>query len=254
MNNLNSIEFILSVVDQDYQNDLSLGELVKNKDFFLKAIQMAEKNGLYYNFIWELKNSNMDLPFMDKGRWEKEEEKLSAFKEAVGLLNTILKSSEIDYIVIKACNMLPHVPKDIDIFVPLEEKSKAIKALENEGFKCLRSDDIETILTKGENIKIDVYTRLNYFGIECIDEQFLLNSVTKDKIFGVEYQGLNKEANFLLMTVHSLFGHGAMTLLDFLHLKLLMKNGVDLNACREYAHEKGWGYACLLYTSPSPRD
>lgn len=243
MNNLDPIEFILSVVDSNYQKKPSFGEIVENKDFFLKTIREAEKNGLYYYFVLRLKNLEMDLPYLDRARLEKEERKLSSFKEAIGLLNAVSKRSKIDYIVIKASNMLPHVPKDIDIFVPPEEKDKAIKALEKEGIKCLRSDDIETILTKGENIKIDVYTRITYFGIECMDGQFLLNSVTNDEIFGVEYQGLNKEANFLLMAIHSLFGHGAMTLLDFLHLKLLIEDGVDLNACHEYANEKGWGYA-----------
>jgi len=62
----------------------------------------------------------------------------------------------------------------------------------------------------------------------------------QDKVFGIIYPDLNKEANFLLLLVHSLFGHRSMSLLDFLHMKSL-RDSINVNACRKVASENGWG-------------
>jgi hypothetical protein len=108
---------------------------------------------------------------------------------------------------------------------------------------CIHSDDVDTTLTKGEYMKVDIYTGLCYFTIEFIDGDFLWDSYLTDKIWGMDYPGLNSEANFLVMLVHSLFGHGSMSLLDFLHMKSLMDEIRDIDICRKYAYERGWGSA-----------
>ena len=239
MNKLDPMKVVLSVVDPEYPNDIPVEKIVNNMDLLKAAMKLAEKNGLYYYFILRLKELNIDLSFLDEERWNKETQKLSELKETITLLNKVSSDYGIDYIIIKACNTIPHIPRDVDIFVRKEEKRKVIEALENNGMECVHLDVANTVL-KGKNMDIDVYIEICYIGVEFIDESFLWKSSVKDKMFEMEYPSLNEEANFLLMQIHRLLGHRSMSLLDFLHMNSL-KDDININACRRYAYEKGWG-------------
>lgn len=241
MNNVDPMKVVLSVVDLEYQNNIQLEEIVKNRDLLKSAVKLAERNGLYYYFILRLKELNIDLSFLGEERWDKENQKLSELKETIMLLNKVSKDYGIDYILIKACNTIPHIPRDVDIFVHKEEKRKIIEALGNNGMNCVRSDIAQTTLKKEKYLETDIYTGIRYFAVEFLDENFLWKSNVKSKIFGMEYPGLNGEADFLLTLIHSLFGHRVITLLDFLHIKSLRDNTRDIDLCRKYAYEKGWG-------------
>ena len=241
MNRLDPMKVVLSVVDPEYPNDIHVDEIVKNRDLLKKSIKLAEKNGLYYYFILKLKELNIDLSFLGEERWDKENQKLSEFKETMMLLNKVSKEYGIDYIIIKACNAIPHIPRDVDIFVRNEDRAKIIKALEDNGMKCVISDVTETVLRKAGYIDVELYSKICYLGIDFIDGSFFWKSNIKDVMFDVEYSGLNKEANFLLMRIHRLLGHRSMSLLDFLHINSL-KNDINVEACRRYAREKGWGF------------
>ena len=243
MSKLDTLKVVLSVVDLEYPNEILVEEIVKNKDLLKKALKLAERNGLYYYFVQRLKELNQDLSFLEEERWNEEKKRSLGFKKTIALLNEVSKDYGIDYILIKACTTLPHIPRDVDIFVCKEDKGKIIRSLENNGMKCIHSDDVDTTLTKGENMKIDIYTEICYFTKEFIDDKFLWNSRVNDRIFGIEYPSLSNEANFLVMLVHSLFGHRSMSLLDFLHMKSLMGDIQDIDICREYAYDGGWGFA-----------
>ena len=239
MNNLDPLKVVLSVVDPEYPNDIQVEEIAKDKGLLKSAIKLAERNGLYYYFIYKPKELGVDLPF-EKDRWTKENQRLSEFKETIKLLNKVSNDYRIDYIIIKACNAIPHIPRDVDIFVRNEDRSKIIKALEDNGMKCVISDVTETVLRKAGYIDIELYSRICYLGMDFIDGCFLWESSVKDMMFDVEYSGLNKEANFLLMLIHRLLGHRSMSLLDFLHMKYL-RDDINVDVCRRHAHENGWG-------------
>lgn len=235
------MRYLLAVVDSEYPVEVDVDRLGKDKKLFKSALKLAERNGLYYHFILRLRGLDIDLSFFEEERWNQEEQKLSELEETIMLLNKVSKDYGIDYILIKACNMIPHVPRDVDIFVRREEKRKIIEALENNGMKCVRSDVAHITLKKEKYMEMDIYTGIRYFGVEFLDESFLWNSNVKSKIFGVEYPSLNAEADFLLTLIHSLFGHRVITLLDFLHIESLRDNIQDIDLCRKYAYEKGWG-------------
>ncbi len=241
MNKLDSMKVVLSVVDPEYPAKVDTDRLEKDEKLFKSTVKLAEKNGLYYYFILRLKELNIDLSFLEEERWDKEAKKLSELKETIMLLNKVSNDYGIDYILIKSCNAIPHIPRDMDIFVHRGEKRKIIEALENKGMKCVRSDIAQTTLKKEKHIETDIYTGIRYFAVEFLDDSFLWNSNVKSKIFGIEYPGLNAEADFLLTLIHSLFGHRVITLLDFLHIKSLRDNIRDIDLCRKYAYEKGWG-------------
>ena len=238
-NDLDPMKVVLSVVDPEYPNDIQVEEVAKNRDLLESAIKFAERNGLYYYFIQRLKELDVALPLSETDRWKMENQKLSEFKKTISLLNKVSDDYEIDYIIIKACNTIPHIPRDIDIFVRNEDRNKIIKALEDNGMKCVISDVTETVMRKAGYIDVELYSKICYLGIDFIDEFFFQESNIKDRMFDVEYSGLNNEANFLLMLIHRLLGHRSMSLLDFLHMNTL-KDDINIDTCRKYARENGW--------------
>lgn len=246
MNNLDQMKVVLSVVDLEYPNDIQVAEIASNRNLMKKAIKLAERNGLYYYFIRRLKELGADISLSEKDRWKVENQKMSEFKETIMLLNNISKDSGIEYILIKACTTVPHVPRDVDIFVNMEKREGMLKAFENRGMKYDQKSDVETSLRKEGYLRIDIYSKICYFTVDFFKDNFLWESITKSKMLGIEYPSLNKEADFLLLLVHSLFGHRSISLLDFLHIKSL-RNEIDVDTCRKCAFENGWASVFDLY-------
>ena len=230
---------LLSVIDPEYPEEVNVEEIVKDKKLFKSAVRLAERNGLYYYFICKLKELCVELPSAEEEHWKEENKKLSEFKKTILFLNNVSKDYGMDYILIKEYNTIPHVSRDIDIFVRMKDRQKFIKVLEDNGMERVHSSVAETKL-KGKYMKIDIYTKICYLTVDFMDDKSLFQSKTESEIFGIKYSRLNNEANFLLTLVHSLFGHRTMTLLDFLHIKYL-RNDINVDACKKYAYERGWG-------------
>ena len=238
-NNLNAMKALLSVLDTEYIEEVNIEEIVKDKKLFKSAVRLAERNGLYYYFISRLRELNLDLPFLDEERWERENERLEEFKESIKVLNKASSEYGIDYILIKACDTIPHVSRDVDIFIRERNRVKIIDALKSYGMEYIDTSVTETILRKEGYIDIELYSRICYLGIDFIDEDFLFQSRITDTTFGIEYPNLNKEANLLLTIIHALLGHRRISLLDFLHIMNLRKK-VNIDICRQYAQRKSW--------------
>lgn len=240
MKNYKPIHILLSMIDPSFEHNIDISKRLKDERIFSQTMRLAKDNGLYYQFIKQLNKD--EILKLDKRYWKKEKERLSDYKKTINLLNS-LKKNNITYAVVKDSSQIPHIPRDVDIFVPDAEKEKAIKNLKKEGLECEESSNVETVLKKGENIKVDVYTKIGYFGHEFLEGDFLLHSIKENELFGIKYNDLNHETNFLLMIAHSLFGHGSITLLDFLHLRKLRNMISDPQKCKKYAVERNWGFA-----------
>ena len=244
MSNIYPIEVVFSVVDPKYPASINFEKIAQNEILLKSALKLAERNGLYYNFMLKLKELHVNLiPLDEEKRWERELKDLDGLKKTIELLNQTVDESEVEYILIKACTKIPHVPRDVDIYINPEKQQRFVKALEKNGMNCIHSDDVDTSLTKKNYTKVDIYTGLCYFTVEFIDGDFLWDLTNKDFMFGINYPGLKPEANFIIMLVHSLFGHSSMSLLDFLHMTSLLDEMDDINICKKYAYNKGWGKA-----------
>ena len=242
MKNLNPMSILLSIVDPDYQGDVNIDELISSNEknpLLKRTLKLAERNGLRYYFIQKLNEMGMDIPFIKKEELTDEMQRATDFKETVTFINSITNEYKLEYILIKLFSTIPHIPNDIDLFIQKEERQKFITILKDNGMACIHSSPAETKF-KGRYMKIDLYTEITYVGVNFINEGFLRKSVVKNSLLDVEYYGLNKEADFLLLLPHALFGHRRITLLDFLHLKNLKKS-INIKECRDYAYEKGWG-------------
>ena len=242
MSGMDPMKSLLTLVDPDYQKEISIEDLIKSnqKDQILKrTLKLAERNGLRYYFIQKLNERHIDISFIKKKELADEMQRSIDFKETVTFINRIANEHKFEYTLIKLFRTIPHTPNDIDLFIRKEERQKLITILEDNDMVCLHSSPAETKF-KGRYMKIDIYTEICYVGVDFIDERFLMKSVVKNSLLDVEHYGLNKEADFLLLLPHALFGHRRITLLDFLHLKNLKKS-INIKECREYAYGEGWG-------------
>lgn len=239
------VELILSVIDPEYPKRGSSDKVLENEHILKRAIFLAKRNGVGYIFLKNLKEIS-NSPIVER-EYKLEEDNLKKFKRTLKILNHISETYGIPFVLIKDSHFIPHVPRDVDIFIRLEDKDNLIRAFETEGVTCDQSGKIETTVLSTNTLPVDIYTKIIYFGKEFIDEDLLLNSIEMYKTFGIEYLGLNNEVSFMLDSLHSLFGHKTITLLDFLQLKE-MKKELDTDFCRYYTKSKGWeGVFALIY-------
>jgi len=243
MSKMDPIQLILAVIDPEYASDIDINVIKRDKRLLKSALKTAERNGLDFHFMSRLKELNLTLPFEDEKRWQEE---TTEVKKSIILLNNISRDNGINYVWIKSCNPIPHIPRDIDILIHNEDKARLMIALEKEGLIKEQPSKVQILLEKKGLLRIDIYTDICYFSVKFLNEDFLWSSVVRDEVFEIEYPNLNNEANFLLCLVHSLFGHRSMSLLDFLHMKRLI-NTVDIDVCREKATQNRWGKVFDLY-------
>jgi len=230
---------IISIVDSDYPDNYT--EFINDEDLLKDLIESARKNGLYYFLLNELWKREV-IEFQDN--FIKNE--ISDLTKTIKLLNEASKDSGIDYILIKDYNTIPNIPRDVDIFVRFDEKDSFIKALLKKGFILEHSGSIETSLSNTSGLPLDVYTKIIYFDNDFLDEDFLFDSIKEREIFGTTYYGLKNESEYMLTILHGLFGHRRLTMLDFLHLKNIRKNNLDIEQCKKYAKNRNWEKVFIL--------
>lgn len=244
-NKQKAMRLLYLISDPQIDKSLNFKEVMQNKKFRSSLIKFAELNGLYYYCMEFMIGSGVVFSDIERAKWNKELDKMRDFKNTIEYLNSLYLKYELRYILIKACTKIPHVPRDVDIFVSSNDKERYIKAFDAEGLASVYSNPVETAFCKEGLLKLDIYCDVRYIGIRFMSDTFLWDSRINEKINGINCIGLNDNANFLLLLVHSIFGHRRMTLLDFLHLKSMLLT-IDRDFCRNHAREMGWETAFNL--------
>ena len=238
-NKLKAMKLLYLMSDNSIDIDFNYKEVMQNNKLRSSLIKFAELNGLYYYCMEFMLRSGVVFSDLELEKWNEESDRMLDFKNTVTFLNSLDHRYGLRYIIIKACTKIPHVPRDVDIFVNSIDKERYIKAFNTEGLASIYSNPVETAFCKKGLLKLDIYCDVQYIGIRFLGDTFLWNSRIHEKINGIDCIGLNDNANFLLLLVHSIFGHRRMTLLDFLHLKSLLFT-IDRDFCRKHAREMGW--------------
>jgi len=214
-----------------------------NQSVINSVLSYSEKNGLKFlvlTLLNKIKFDDRPVQSIIECEFSQEADKSEKFSKTIHFLSTLPKDHGLHYILVKSFDSTKHIPNDVDIFIRNEDRLKVIKHLSLNGMNCQQSSVAETKL-EGRYMNIDLYTRINYLGIDFVDADLLWNSVIQKKFMDVSYPGLNPEADLLMLIPHSMFGHRRMTLLDFLHFRTLRQNA-NIPFCREYATRHGWGY------------
>lgn len=210
-----------------------------NTGFLKSVVKLSRSNGLLLCVANRLEELGIKSPFITDIKL-KEEAKQKGYIKTLHLLNQIEKNHGLRYIVIKLCSSVPHVPRDIDIFLSPADKPKFSRLLIENGMKVVYDSVAESSYAGNGHMELDIYTSIIYANKRFFDEDFLWNARVREQKWGTEYDSLQPYANYPLILIHSLFGHRVVSLLDFLHLQFL-RSSTDLTPGREYAYRMGWG-------------
>lgn len=220
--------------------DSSQNHSTLNQSNLQECLQVAEKNGLLYPLMTELKESEQP-PSRFYDRFRAEKTAIEQLQNTIRTLNQVAANSGVEFALIKDANSVRHIPRDVDVLVRPAEKEEFLDSAIEYGLECEQSGNIETSLTGEDVFPIDVYTRIIYFGVEFLETTYILDSIVDKEAFNVKYPGLTKEAALLLTMVHGVFGHRRFTLLDYLHIQNLLNSGININECNKVATQRGWG-------------
>lgn len=240
--NTSPLRVLLSLVDPTNEIDPS-SRLLTNKNHILTqdVLEYAERNGLGYILLQKMHKSGVDTGPKNADKLDIEKQRLETIRRTVTMLNKVSNETGIEYVIIKIPNSIPHVPRDIDIFIPYKKREEMISSLEEQGMKLEHSSAAETSLESERYVKVDIYSKICYFNYEFFDDNFFAESIEHRPVFSVRCPMLNDEANLVLEMLHDLFGHRNMTLLDFLNLNSLTKNHEVVERSKKIAENYGWG-------------
>jgi len=242
---LNPFIILLSVVDVDYRKSVKLKEVVqKNPRLLRGTLELARNNGLEYLFLEKLLELQVGLPDMT-ALWQQEQIRLAKYLKSLKSLRHASDKGAIDYLLIKSANRIPHVPRDVDIFIRSEKREEVINLFSDMGLKCVQEGVAETAFEAKDYLRIDLYTDIRYVSVTFLANDYLWRSKADIEILGDKYWGLSAEADLLLTLVHSIIGHRRITLLDLMQLKTI-KEEANFEACLKYAEVMGWGkFFCM---------
>ena len=212
-----------------------------DKQVLTDAIGIAWKNGLYYAFLKRYLDTGHRLPPDEHARWEAQYHGIVGLQASLDALADTSQSGGIEFLVIKDIQTIEHVPRDLDIFVRDSDRGAFLERLREEGFEFVYNDGSEISLARRGSMRVDVYSRIHYLGKDFVDAPYLFDSMTATRIHERDIPGLSFEAAFLVNSVHGIFGHGAISLLDFLDLRNLQVRGKDNGGFRDRAVSFGWG-------------
>ena len=249
MSELKPLDIVLHTINPEFEPPFDYITLKKNQRLLNKAIDLADKNGLYYLFITNLVKSSGDKALMNTKRWFLEQKRFNGFINCLSILNEMSVDVNIDYLLIKACTSFPHVPRDVDIYVRSKDVPSLVDYLTSKGMICVHSDPVDTTLIKGEYMKIDLYTGLCYFTVDFFYDHFLWKYKNIENLNGINIPSLTDEVNFMILLVHSLFGHRSISLLDLLQIGSFFDKPIDLDFCRKMAYDSGWAKTFELSAS-----
>ncbi|GEM_PF-2993369 len=205
-----------------------------------EAIRIARANGLYLPLGRRLLESGRSLAGHDQALWNTEVEQHANLLRTIRFLNEASEGGGIDYLVIKDCPTIDHVPRDVDVLVHGEDRDAFLRLLQRRGLELEYASAAETSLRGPGMLRIDVYSEIRYLGREFIREEFLWGSERVRSTAGVDHPGLTAEATYLLNLIHGFLGRGSITLLDFLDFVRLEAEFRDPHAMRREASGCGW--------------
>jgi len=204
------------------------------------ALDLAKVNGLHYAFVQSWIAVGGQLPEREASRRAGDRRAIAGLQSSIDILNDVSQELGIDYAVIKDVQTIDHVPRDLDIFVPEADRKSFLEGLLSRGYAFVYNDGAEVALGRPRSMRIDVYSRIHYLGRDFLDEAYLLGASAAEERHGRTYPGLTPEAAFLLDSIHGIFGHGAISLLDFLELRNLRIRAGDDGRLRVRAATFGW--------------
>ena len=218
-------------------------------DVLNEALRLARANGLFLAFGRGLATAGHELPRDHAAPWTEELAARGAYERTFELLEATSRGSGVPFSVIKNIWTVEHVPRDVDIFVRDTDLRAFLGALRTNGCEVLYDDDAEISVLAHGRLRIDVYTRIHYLGRDFLSEEALAESRTTEMLNGLRVPTVRADIAYALNSIHSLLGHGALTLLDLIDLRALEARIGDLSSARAHAERFGWSRTFDAWTA-----
>jgi len=251
MSRLESAAFwnVLASADSETREKVDLARLAKDERLLRACVDLAAANGLAYPFLYDVVEYLVTPPISVRRRWEAQSSLAVRYRETIETLNDTAEDTGISYAVIKNCTAIDHVPRDVDVFLPADDRDAFLASLEERGLRPAYRNEAEISMVATGLLRVDVYSRINYLGRDFVDEGTLRHARSVTSNLGVSHPALSPEATYLVNSAHSLFGHGAITLLDFVDFATLKRRIRDLTGAQSLARMLGWGSVLGLWTA-----
>jgi len=242
-----AISLVLYYVDDEYcKTHPNLPTTMRNKKAdWVKALRIAKENGLLHYFSRRLLDNGGELPSNLLGRViEQEEMSFVKLRETLYFVNSLFKDEGLDFMFIKLYRGISYAPRAVDILVKHKDMLRAISLFKKNGFKVESFSDVEIQCQRADLLKVDLYCGFYYLSLPFIDDEFLWRDHRIVAIEGVDCVVPAFEADFLSLVIHSLLGHGHISLLDFLYAKgLLNSERLSFDKMLKEAEKYGWAHA-----------
>jgi hypothetical protein len=242
---------LLYCFDDEYHETYSqfIHEIISKKQVLCDALKIARDDGLSYYFCKRLLEEGVKPTYEILKELDEQKRNVLKFRETLSFLSQFLKNERLDFRFIKLYRSVPYIPRDIDVLIKDYQFDDVLSAFNKIGadIKVYENEDISCKI--GDLVKVDLYKGFYYFSSCFIDTEFLWKKPRIVHIQDICCQIPNSEADFLSTLIHALFGHGYLSLLDFLYAKSLLKESLDLNAIENHVKDHGWFYAYKMLTN-----
>ena len=220
------------------------------------ATEIAVKNKIILSFYEKYLDLGINIPdSMHKvaATFKKRKE---GQREAIGELLQISDALGIEFMVVKTLKPFNYVGDDIDLLVSNNHSLKLlINALRSHGYFIRKVGTPEIIVRKyilNVPIDLDIHHQLSAGYIPYISARDVWNKRIKKKIDGYEVYAPAPMHEMLITVGHSLLKELRMTLADFYHLLIVLKN-LKLDDLYHEAAKHGLGNALRIFISVANR-
>jgi hypothetical protein len=206
------------------------------------ALRLAQANGLFTAVGRGLERAGRTLPGWARAASHAEAQARASYVRSLELLVSASEDAGRGYALIKNVRRIEHVPRDVDVFVRGADLEPFLAALRARGCRIV-ADDAEISAHAPGHLRIDLYARIHYLGRDFVLGETLEAARTRETIAGVRTPTVPADVAYALNSIHSVLGHGALSLLDLLDLKHLARPLGDLRLARAHAERCGWARA-----------
>jgi len=234
----NLTKFILDFIDESQNNRSEFVPILSNSRFQETLLNYADINGLYYAVAQTIKQ--LGIPLLKPERFSLELKQIAEIKTTIEILNSISSEYGVKYILIKDINNVQNVARDVDILIHKADWDIMKNALFERGFTIIHDNPAEISFEARGCRRVDIYNGISYFHKDFIRSNRLWGSIEIHTTHGVSHPGLSCSLSLLVNSIHGIFGHPYLSLLDYISFLRSISDKTIVDNSIKIANELGW--------------
>lgn len=207
----------------------------QNKQFSDIFIKHCSHNRI---LSWAIKEYALDSISHDCQRLgQLADKKEQRIVKTLNFINTI----PVDKLIYKSHTNIrnPYV-NDIDLLVSNNDISTFLDFVRKEGGNIVSNEANKFECSINGLDKIEPHLAISWLGIAYVDDNFLWQNVRQTEMLSVPIYVPNYEAELLVHAAHIIFSHSFVRFNDYLYLRYLLSQNLDMNKVYSQAAKYGW--------------